>query len=258
MGIRTITYNVYDFKGWPEEVGVTPEEITQLFVKAMEKYRPDIITLSETRPEFIVQDIARQLGMQVLRFPSVPKGANWPGTLLTHLKILESINGPLISQNKSKGLFTRHWGKAILQADWGEIAVHSAHLYPGEEEIRQREVREIIRAVEEDMKFGRSILLQGDLNHLPETIEYNSWVRAGLVDTFQVAGTGPAETHRSSDSSPKEDEPNQRIDYIFAYGLIVQNLQECRVLSGPPFRVNPHAKRLWSLSDHLPVMATFK
>ena len=258
MRRRTITYNVYDFTGWPREAEMMTEEVTQSFVESMKKYEPNIITLSETKSEFIVQDIARQLGMQVLRFPSVPEEGNWPGTLLIYLKILESIKGPLISQNKSKSLFTRHWGKAILQTDWEEIAVYSAHLYPGEEEIRQREVREVVRAVEEDMKFGRSILLQGDLNHLPKTVEYNSWIEAGLVDTFQVAGTGPAETHRPSDSSPKEDEPNQRIDYIFAYGLIVQNLQECRVLSGLPFRVNPHAKRLWSLSDHLPVMATFK
>ncbi|MCD6232261.1 hypothetical protein J7K28_06545 [Candidatus Aerophobetes bacterium] len=35
-------------------------------------------------------------------------------------------------------------------------------------------------------------------------------------------------------------------------------LSECRVLSEPPFRVDPQAKKLWSLSDHLPVMATFK
>jgi len=258
MRMRTIAYNVYSFRGWPKEAGITPEEMIQSFVKAMKKYRSDIITLSEAQPEFIVQNIARELGMQALRFPSIPEEENCPGTLLTHLEILESANCPLISKNESKGLFTRHWGRALLRTDRGEVAIHSAHLYPGEEEIRQREIREIIKVIEEDKKLGRSILLQGDLNHLPGTIEYNLWIKAGLIDTFQLAGTGSAETCRPSDSSPKEDQPNQRIDYIFAYGPIVEHLSKCQVLSEPPFRVNPHAERLWSLSDHLPVMATFE
>jgi len=258
MKIRTVTYNVYSFRGWPKEVGVTFEKIIPSFVRAMKKYGPDIITLSEAQPEFVVRDIAREMGMQVLRFLSVPEGENCPGSLLTHFEILESENRPLISKNESEDLFTRHWGRALLQTDWGQIAIHSVHLHPGEEEVRQREIQEVIKAIEEDKKLGHSILLQGDLNHLPRTIEYDLWIKADLIDTFQVAGTGSAETCRPSDSSPKEDKPNQRIDYIFAWGAVLKYLSECRVLSEPPFRVDPDAKRLWSLSDHLPVMATFK
>ena len=57
--------------------------------------------------------------------------------------------------------------------------------------------------------------------------------------------------------SIKADQPDQRIDYIFVYGPILQRLCECRVLSEVPFQPDPSVSKPWCLSDHLPVMATF-
>ena len=257
--MRTICYNIYMCRGWPqqEEVSkpfrdiVTPD----LYASALGMHKPDVITFSEVPSDSIVQAIAEPLGMQAVLFDSPVKAH---GALLTRFEVLENGNCPVRSGERSEELFTRYWGRAVLDTGEEELIVHSAHLFPdAQTSMHATEVEEIIKVIQDDLKSGRSVLLQGDLNHEPEDRGYERWIEAGLVDTFAAAGTGPGETCGDVKRDPKKDQLDQRIDYIFACGPIVPRLRECRVLLDPPFRVGPEASKSWALSDHLPVMATF-
>lgn len=255
--MRTICYNIYMCRGWPQEAfsrESTSIVIPDLLAKSLENYKPDVITFSEVPTDSIMQVIAEHLGMQMIIFQSPEK---CHGALLTRFEVLESRNCPLQSGKRPENLFTRHWGRAVLQTGKEELIVHSVHLFPdAQSSIHAKEVEEVIKVIQKDIKSGCSVLLQGDLNHEPDDPAYKRWIETGLVDTFGAASVGPSGTWRPADSPPEADEPTQRIDYIFAQGPNLQHLRECRVLKGFPFRTNPSQGKLWSLSDHLPVMAT--
>lgn len=245
----SITYNVAGWSGWPHGSlkQLSYSEIGELFAKALKRYNPDIITFSEAPPCSIIDVIANELDMKVSIFPSA---WCWPGVILTKYKILKTESFSLNRKYWSRDLFSRHWGKCILETEFGKVILHSLHLYPNPNtKIHENEVLEVIKTLKEDIKSGLSIILQGDLNHEPSHNAYEKWLQLGLVDTFAKAGIGDYGTFRS-------DDPKRRIDYIFAYGPIVNHLVECRVLKENPFSFDKKEKR--SLSDHLPVMAIFR
>jgi len=247
--LRTITYNVLECQGWSPGKGAKParEEIHRMFAEALGRLRPDIVTFQESPPEEVVAEIARLLGMNHTFFPS---GKAWPGALMTRFEIIESQNCPAVGGKRPRGLFTRHWGRAVLRAPFGDLVVHSAHLHPSNAQTRLREVEEILRAMESDFQRGRLLIFQGDLNHPPTDPEHGRLKQAGLVDAFEAAGVGPGETF-------KADHPAKRIDYIFAYGTMARHIREARVLRERPFCTDPDNPRSVALSDHLPVMAKF-
>ena len=230
------------------------------FATALGRLEPDIITFSEAPPDSIVQAIGKRLGMQAVSFPSKGEqqrwlGASWPGALFTRFEMLDATDRSSKYGAGSVELFTRHWGRVMLRTEKGELIVHSAHLYPdASSTAQQREVEKMIQVIREDIKSGRSVLLQGDLNHEPKDTLYERWEEAGLTDTFLRCGIGPGETTGPTGVN----NPTRRLDYIFAHGPIVERPRECRVLSDPPFQLDLGASKPWSLSDHLPVMAIFK
>ena len=123
-------------------------------------------------------------------------------------------------------------------------------MHPSDEDVRAREVTEVLRVMSKDMERGVPLLFQGDLNHRPEGPEYQRWVKAGLTDTFARKGSGSRETFGS-------DKPEKRIDYIWAHGPLADRVRECRVLREGAFRTNPQDPRSFALSDHMPVTALF-
>ena len=251
---RTIAYNVYLCQGWPKKrdneqrlARVRPQMARRLALE-LALYEPDFVTLSEAPEEGAVIEIAREMGMAHAYFPS-PEG--FPGAVLTRHRIVESANAP------SKGgaphppaLFTRHFGRALLETPMGELAVYSAHLNPHSSEVRMREIAAILEVMDSDIESGRSVLVQGDFNHRPDKPEYALWKEGGLIDTAAAKGAGPNATSRAG-------KPGMRIDYIWAHGRIAQRLTECRVLFEGAFRLNLEDPKAFALSDHLPVMATF-
>lgn len=247
--LRTITYNVYVCQGWSRKKGPKPprSEIYRMFAEALGKFQPDIITFQESPAEKVVETIAGYLEMNHTFFPS---GQAWPGAVITRFEIAESRNCPIVGGKRPKDLFTRHWGRAVLATPFGELVLHSAHLHPSKNEVRMREVPEMVKAMEADFASGRPVILQGDLNHPPTRPEYDLWKKSGLVDAFTVAGEGPEMTIPA-------DKPKTRIDYIWAYDPIAKHVRQVRVLSERPFRTDPNDPKSMALSDHLPVMATF-
>lgn len=271
--IRSISYNVFGGKGYK---GINGHELPpgedSILVKAAREmgqipkrialelalYRPNIINFSESPREDVVAAIAETLNCDYVFFPGGNSGC--PGSILTNYEIISSENEPLIHQdgNHSKKLFTRHWGKAKLRLPDGKnLTVHSAHLRPfrkspDDTEIRLAEIKEILDAVQDDIANGSdSVLLQGDLNHVPDTPEYEALINGGLMDAFCIGGQGDGYTINSII-------PTRRIDYIFCAGELSQQRMDCKVLFEGNFRMNTEDPKGYALSDHLPVLADFE
>jgi endonuclease/exonuclease/phosphatase family metal-dependent hydrolase len=253
--LRVIAYNVYNCTGWPKDRVLAKKataagQMPDRFAMELALYEPDIINFSESPDEAVVKQIAKRLGMNYVRFPS---GGNWPGTLLSRYEIVEPKNVPLVEGERPKDLFTRHWGQATVKLPGGEpLIVHSAHLHPSQEpEIRLREIPLMLASMKADLEAGRSMLLIGDLNHVPDCDEYRLWIDAGWIDTFAKAGKGDGLTI-------KADEPQWRIDYVMAASPIAKRLVESRPLFEGAFRTNPADEESFALSDHLPQLAVFE
>lgn len=249
--IITISYNVYQFKGYPKTGD------TQFILKDMEEqmpgrialelalYKPNIITFQEAPEENKVKKVADMLGMNYVYFDG-----GFPGALLTKFDILASQNCPLVSVSSKGDLFSRHWGKATLQAADEQLIVYSAHLHPSDDDIRAREVSEVLEVIRKDNQSGQNAIFQGDLNHEPIQEEYQRWVKAGLIDCYARKGVEQQYTIKSTF-------PNRRVDYVWTNETMAKRLLRCRVLFEGGFRTNPMDERSVALSDHLPVMAEF-
>jgi endonuclease/exonuclease/phosphatase family metal-dependent hydrolase len=257
----TITYNVLACRGYRNKKrerqsyrpDIPREQMTTRFALELDLYQPDIVSFQESPGEQVVVDIAEKLGLRHHCF--FPSGQAWPGAVMSRHRIIEFSNCPLKSFDKRPAdLFTRHWGRAVLETPAGELVVYSAQLFPGGgggANRREPEVSEMLKVMASDIQTHRSMLLQGDLNHKPDDPEYKRWVEAGLVDTFTAGGIGQPYTIPS-------DNVQARIDYIWAHGPIAERPCECRVLYEGAFRTNPDDPGSVALSDHVPVMTTFE
>ena len=249
--IITISYNVFQFKGYPKT------DDTQFILKDMRSqmaermalelalYKPHIITFQEAPDESEVKNIANRLGMNYVYFQG-----GFPGAILTKFDILSSQNCPLVSMKNPEDLFSRHWGKAILKSDEDEIQLYSIHMHPSNDEIRKREVAEVLKVMKRDLADGKKVLFQGDFNHEPIQNEYQRWKDAGLIDCYIAKGVEQRNTIKSTF-------PNRTVDYVWVNSILEKRLLRCRVLFEGNFRTNPMDERSIALSDHLPVMAEF-
>jgi endonuclease/exonuclease/phosphatase family metal-dependent hydrolase len=260
-GLSTISYNILACRGFPntmpnrDRLARMNPQMTARLALELALYGPDIVTFQESPAEDVVADIAGRMGMNYAWFPGGWAGneqwpGGFPGTTMTRFTILEQENCPLAAGARPEELFTRHWCRALVQAEDEALAIYSAHLHPSNAATREQEVTEILRVLEPVMGSGRSVLFQGDLNHTPDGPEYARWVNAGLVDTLAAVGDA---THLSFSSI----KPVKRIDYVWAFGPIAQRLSECRVLFEGQFRTNPDDPQSVALSDHVPVLARF-
>ena len=249
---RTISYNVLALRGYPERkenklrLASARPQMTQRLALELSLYEPDLITFQESPSEKTVEQIAKWMGMNRVWF-----SGGFPGTVLSKYPIAKSENCPLANKAaRPKDLFTRHWGRAVLDFDGNEIIVYTAHLHPSKQDVREREVAAMLEAMSADLEQGGNVILQGDLNMKPDNPLYQRWSAAGLQDAFIAKGTGNGLTISATDR-------RSRIDYIWSKGPMFDRLTDCRVLAEGNFIDHPSDKAGFALSDHLPVMATF-
>lgn len=283
--LRTIQFNVFNGgvgykkgikRGLSEEASYLirkvqeMNQITDRIVLQLELYQPNIISFSEApTKENTVVEMAKRINMNYAYFAGDENGeSKWPGCILTNYELFSSENRPFINKDSksTKGLFTRHWGKAKLRLDDGSfLTVHSVHLYPtteeGAREIRLAEIEELLKSINYDLDHGsKSVLLQGDLNYIPETPEYERLKEGGLIDMFAQKGSGKGYTARPTyyPDSTESEELSRRIDYIMAKGSIADKIVHCRTLYEGSFRLNNDDPKSFCLSDHIPVLADFE
>lgn len=249
---RSITYNILAAKGYPEtdanrhRLRSTRPQLADRLALELDLYNPDIVTFQESPPEPVVAAIAKAMGRHYTFFPG-----GFPGAVITRWEILESQNCPLLEGPRPEDLFTRHWGRAVLQANGQRLTVYSAHLHPSNVEVRAREVTAALAVMAPDIASHQPMLFQGDLNHRPDGPEYPRWQEAGLVDLFDRNPAAPAHTFPST-------VPVQTIDYLWANPTLARQRTGARVLFEGAFRTNPDDPQSVALSDHLPVLAEFR
>lgn len=274
--IRSITYNVFNgaigYKGingreLPEnensilvKTARDMKQIPKRIMLELALYQPNIINFSESPNEDVVAEMAKILNLNYAFFPGAKSGeGHFPGSILTNYEIINFETRPFLnkSANNPEELFTRHWGKAQLRLPNGKtITVHSAHLWPfnkekHDTEIRLNEIKELLASIRYDLKNNSdSVLLQGDLNHAPDTPEYRSLNSGELVDTFKAVGTGDGYTINAI-------KPAKRIDFIYAAGALSKCIKACRPLFEGAFRMNNEDPKGFALSDHIPVVTDF-
>lgn len=253
-GLTTIAYNCLACKGYPRTPGngwrldAAAGQMPRRLALELSLYGPDVVTLPEAPSEEAVRELGGLLGMEHAVFRSP---AGFPGALLSRFPFLEWTDRPLPpSHAADTSLFTRHCGRARLDTPGGALTVYSVHMDPHSGPLRLREIEALLISVNEDEKAGRSIIVQGDFNHRPDSAEYALWKEAGFTDAFAAKGTGQPQTANTR-------KPGVRIDYVMALGPIAAGLRECRVLFEGAFRLNPDDPASFALSDHLPVMARF-
>jgi endonuclease/exonuclease/phosphatase family metal-dependent hydrolase len=267
--LRVVTYNIH---GGAAIAPVAAAEaalrtqrggrpITTFLAEELASLAPDVIALQEAHSEEFVRALAVALDMHASFFPGGsrdPSGGRKdgiPAAILTRHPIIESVPCPLgIAKDRPKGLFTRGYGKIVIDAHGESIAVFVAHLLPSWKDttrIRQGEIAEIAAAARRETEKGRSVLVLGDMNHPPSMPEYRLWAASGFVDAVASSGWGEQFT------SPSR-EPTERIDYVFSAGPITDRLESATVLTGRNWVVEPAHAASFALSDHLPVLAVFR
>ena len=258
---RTITYNVLACLGFagkaPDQwrLAAAQEQMESRMAQELLLYRPDLITFCESITRPAAERMAKLLAMNYAYFePGVPSFQGYPigfpGTIFTRHRIVESENAPYGGAAKDPALFTRHWGRAVIDTGRERLAVFSGHMHPNKAEIREREITIMLNVIKKEMDRGSSILFQGDLNHTPDTPDYRRWQEAGLIDAFAAKGSGDGYSFSSI-------QPKVRIDYVWMHGPIANRLLGARVLNEGAFRTNPEDSQSFALSDHLPVIARF-
>ena len=232
----------------------------EIFAAEFAKLHLDAITLEEAESKQFVAELARKLGWNYAYFPGGwqdpdhgwPEGI--PTAILTPHKIIEQTNCPLVThETRPKDLFTRGYGRAVIDTGHEKLTLIVAHLLPSwtnTTHIRLGEISEILALAQKERAAGRSVLIGGDMNHRPDTPEYKAWMDGKLLDTLAAKG------HRDVLTCPTQ-KPEERIDYIFALGPITQRLLQADALTIPPFAMPAGDSASYALSDHLPVFAEF-
>lgn len=249
--LRTITYNILACKGYPETeanralLSRAKLRMAERLALELTLYSADIVTFQESPSEVMVAAIAKAMGQHYTYFPG-----GFPGAIITPHRIVESQNCPLTAGERPTDLFTRHWGRAVLEVNGRTLKLYSAHLHPSNPDFRAREVTEALAVMSKDLQGPDAMLFQGDLNHRPDGPEYPRWSEAGFVDAFRRTGDASELTFPSTT-------PVQAIDYVWANPVLAKSLRAARVLFEGGFRTNPSDSRSFALSDHLPVFAEF-
>ena len=259
--LRLIQYNIRSFEGYAAnwdrctEV-VKHDQMIERFALELSLYNPDVICLEEVPSEAAAARLAARMGMHYTHFKGGWKGKGWPegisGAVLSKYPIVEAKTHPSLNwTERPQDLFTRFWGRAVLDTPAGPLVVHAMHGYHADSKIRLRELAEVLPVVQKDIQAGKSVILMGDLNHEPDSQEYEQIAVAGLADSF-VGLSGAADLLTCPSTVRKE-----RIDYIWSAGPISKRLKSAKVLFEGAFRTNPDDPTSYALSDHVPVLAVF-
>ena len=222
----------------------------------LELYDPDVICLEEVPSEATAARLAKRLGMHYAHFKGGWKSKGWPegisGAVLSRYPILDAKAHPSLNwTERPEKLFTRFWGRVVLDTPVGKLAVHGMHGSIYGSDSRLAEIAEVLPVIKNDVAAGMSVILLGDLNYTPDSPEYAKTAAAGLRDSFGGPSNEPA---LWTIPSTKREE---RIDYIWSAGPISKRLVSAKVLFEGAFRTNPDDANSFALSDHVPVLAVF-
>lgn len=231
--------------------------------KEVSRYNPDLLVIQEPGSEASLYDtlivaMGSQYRYKLLKCHNYQE-SNRVGLLVVSDRVtVDSIDHCIRGDDPEIDELFNHWARIVLDFENQPIVVYGFKLAPRDRyEMRRRQIDTLTPYLKKDLSGSKHVIVAGDLNHRPFDREYDRWMSLGMIDSYDSLLYGSGFT--------KMDElgedilvPYRRIDYLLLSPELAksisgssQTLQERFFIPNPP-------QRLWSLSDHLPVMATFR
>jgi endonuclease/exonuclease/phosphatase family metal-dependent hydrolase len=229
----------------------------------IQQRRPDVVVLVEADDAAVIDQIAARLEMDKIRGEGNKPGS--AAAILSRWPIRESINHAALRPAITK-TFLEATIIAPGGAEWTLAALHlQARAFEEDEQLREREIAEVLDAMAVHRQSGRPHLLAGDFNSnspaqeidpsrcKPRTRE--AWeknggriprrvvqrlLNAGYVDSLHAVH-GPAAARMVSFTT---DHPGQRLDYVFTFGVAPKRLRDAWIDQSPAAH---------QASDHFPI-----
>lgn len=252
LGLRVLTYNIHNFKGYPENLGDAmwenkPEGRRNLALNALGMLDAHVASLQECFNEKRIQlELVNRLGYNARFFPA-SYHRHCAGAFLTRFSLLDSVNLTFLERDGEVKI-KRFLGRSLIQLPGGhQILVYNSHSDPSpEEELRLCE--EICKL---DRLLGRPMFWMGDWNISRSHSCYGWFHRMGLIDAFAHLGLPHTTT------TLKGDKNRPGIDNIFCTPDIVERLQSIEIVCRGSVMVDSSEPQSIAASDHLPVLAVF-
>lgn len=258
--LRVITYNLRSGRGYGQPDGKTAFQRFRAIGQEIGKYQPDILVIQEPGSQSDLYDTMVQAMGSSYRFYPIKcpddQQANRVGLLVVNDRVSVDSANYCIADDTGK-LFN-HWGRILLSFQNQRLIVYGFKLAPRQRyETRRKQIDVLEPYLMQDLAQNSLVIVAGDLNHRPFDAEYRRWMKLGLVDSHDSLQHGSGFT--------KMDElgedilvPYRRIDYLLLSKSLVKILKSSSTTLNKGLFVPSSDQRNWSLSDHLPVMATFQ
>ncbi len=261
--LTVITYNLRSGQGYGELDGKTQQNLFSLIGASIGHYQPDLLIIQEPGDdvkayEAMVAAMGNRYRYTVLKCPDYKENKRVGLLVYNNRIVINEIDHCIQGDDPEAGELFNHWARVSLNFVGQSFIVYGFKLAPREQsEKRKRQMDLLAPYVEKDLKQQRSVIIAGDLNHRPFDPEYARWKQLGMVDAYDslIRGDGFTKMDELGDDILV---PYRRIDYLLLSPNLAQRLSSpSRTLAEGMFV--PHLlERRWSLSDHLPVMATFR
>jgi endonuclease/exonuclease/phosphatase family metal-dependent hydrolase len=251
--VRIVSYNILDGGGGR----------TNAILDVVEKQRPDVVALAEADSLAALERMALRLKMDYVHAP----GNKSAVALLSRLPIRQSINHAPLRPALTKGLLEA----TVVDEkgdEWtiGVLHLH-AHAAEADEQIREREIADVLDVFARYRSANRPHLLCGDFNanspvqqidpaevkpRTREEMEQNGGViprrviqkllDAGYVDSLDAVDP----RHAPTAGTFSTECPGQRVDFLFAWGVAADRIRDAWIEYGDPAK---------DASDHYPIGA---
>ena len=262
-GWRVITYNLRSGQGYGAADGLTTSERFARIGEAIGHYRPDVLVLQEpgSNSEYydaLVTALGSDYRYQVLKCP-VYEANKRVGLLVFRATVLvDSVDMCIQGAAPDADQLFNHWARVVLSVEGTPLVVYGFKLAPrNQADMRRRQIDLLAPYLTNDLAQQRLVVVAADLNHRPTDPEYARWKALGMIDSYDSLAQEPGYTKMDElGSSPLV--PYRRIDYLLLSPNLASTIvSSSRTLNEGEFAPAP-PQRSWSLSDHLPVMATFR
>ncbi len=261
--LRVITYNLRSGRVYGQPDGKTVAQRFRTIGREISKYQPNVLVIQEPGGQPNLYDtLVQAMGSSYRFYPmkcSDYQETNRVGLLIVDDQVsVDSVDYCIEGKGLDTDNLFNHWGRITLSFQNQSFIVYGFKLAPRKRsETRRKQINTLSPYLKQDMAQQSLVIVAGDLNHRPFDGEYNRWMELGLVDSYDSLKHGSGFT-KMDELGENTLVPYRRIDYLLLSKNLASLLKTSSTTLNEGLFVPSPDQRNWSLSDHLPVMATFQ